>query len=104
MYRLDSAEDAETSLPYLESYIKFKFAFSLHQTLSLHQAQQAQKTCGIRFEKEGRILIFATGLLKRVNLLPIFGIYDCGAPRKGTEYFERPHHARRYKFEVDNRC
>ena len=89
MNRLEDGEDAESTLPYLESYMQFKFAFSLHQS------QHLKGDRGIRFAKGGRILIFATGLLQRRDLQPICGVYDCGTAREGEE---PPPYEKRYKF------
>jgi len=87
---VEDGEEAESGLPYLESYMQFKFAFSLHQS---HQTKEEK---GIGFRKGNQILIFATGLLRRKDLQHICGVYDCGAPR-GVG-FEPPPYDRRYRF------
>ena len=92
MMRIDD-DDSESGLPYLESYLQFKFAFSLHRS------KTTQEECGIGFRKEGQVLIFATGLLRRRDLQPICGVFECNTTRAEDCLLQLPKFECRYKFK-----
>lgn len=92
MMRIDD-DDSESKLPYLESYLQFKFAFSLHRS------KETKEECGIGFRKEGKVLIFATGLLRRRDLQPIRGVFECNSNFREENVWQPPKFDSRYTFK-----
>ncbi|CAJ1440387.1 unnamed protein product [Effrenium voratum] len=92
MLRLDEGEDNfESGLPYLESYLQYKFAFSLHMS------RDGQEN-GIILVSNNQTLIFATGLLSRRDLQPILAVYHCREAREDKDAWKAPKLDSRYKF------
>ena len=91
MMRIDD-DESESGLPYLESYLQFKFAFSLHRS------KETELERGIGFRREGQVLVFATGLLRKTDLQPICGVFESRSART-ENLMERPKLEARYKFK-----
>eukprot|EP00434_Breviolum_minutum_P026197 symbB.v1.2.023158.t1/scaffold2099.1/size89596/5 len=91
MMRIDD-DESESGLPYLESYLQFKFAFSLHRS------KETGLERGIGFRREGQVLVFATGLLRKTDLQPICGVFESRSARN-ENLMERPKLEAQYKFK-----